>query len=244
MYEIIVGISLYEFYSMIEKKGIKVFKITGLILGMIFPAIYFLSINIPALKYERLMYFFLFICFLIVVFRKLIQNNPKETVKEIAFTLFGIIYIVFLFAYILRMVSLPQGHLWVLTTFGLVWLSDSTAYFVGISIGKHKLAPNISPKKSIEGAVGGLIGPIVLLVIAKLTYLNAIFMPWWFVFVLGILAGVLGQMGDLMESAIKRDLDIKDSGTLLKGHGGMLDRFDSILFVAPLVFYFVRLFLM
>lgn len=244
MWEIIVGFMLYEFYDMIQKKGIQVFKKTGMVLGLLLPIIYFLSNFIDAIEHEKFMYFFLVICFFIIVARKILQNNPHNILKEVGFTLFGLIYIVFLFAFLLRMLLMPDGNLWALTTFLLVWATDSAAFFVGLSIGKHKLAPNISPKKSIEGAIGGLLGAIGAMIIIQHWYLANLHLSWGFVIGLGFFAGILGQLGDLTESAIKRDLDIKDSSTILRGHGGFLDRFDSILFVAPLVYYFVRVFIL
>jgi len=244
MWEIIVAFMLYEFYTMLQKSGIQVFKKTGMALGMLLPLVYYISTFFTAIKHERFIYFFLVLCFFIIVARKILQNNPHNILKEVGFTLFGLIYIVLLFAFLLRMLLLPDGNLWALTTFLVVWATDSAAFFVGLSIGKHKLAPNISPKKSIEGAVGGLLGAIGAMILIQHWYLSNLHLSWGFVIGLGFCAGILGQLGDLTESAIKRDLDIKDSSTLLKGHGGFLDRFDSILFVAPLVYYFVRFFLL
>lgn len=243
LWEIVVGFMLYEFYSMLQQRDIQVFKKMGITLGLLFPLIYFLSDLLPQAKYEKMMYSFLMICFLALILRKILQNNPKNILKEVGFTLFGLIYIVFLFAFLLRILSFPEGNRWVLATFLLVWATDSAAYFVGLSIGRHKLASNISPKKSIEGAVGGLIGAIIMMIAIKLWLLSSLNLPWSFTLFVGLLAGVLGQLGDLTESAIKRDLDIKDSGTILQGHGGFLDRFDSILFVAPVLYYAIRFFI-
>jgi phosphatidate cytidylyltransferase len=117
---------------------------------------------------------------------------------------------------------------------GCTILNDTFAYFVGRAIGSHKMAPRISPKKSIEGAVGGLIGSVVAAMVVK------IYSPWLpakYAIILGLVVGIVGQWGDLFESAIKRDFRVKDSGKILPGHGGILDRFDAILFAGFVTYW-------
>ncbi len=118
-----------------------------------------------------------------------------------------------------------------------VWATDTFAYFVGRGCGKHKLSPIISPAKTIEGAIGGLIGAVVVGVLFGLW----IHLPIFRAVGVGLIAGVVGQIGDLFESALKRELGIKDFGTVMPGHGGALDRFDSLLFVAPFAYLFLNL---
>jgi phosphatidate cytidylyltransferase len=121
------------------------------------------------------------------------------------------------------------------------WLGDSGAYFVGSKFGKHKLCPNISPKKSVEGAIGGLITVAVVFVVYSLCYklfmlhfMDIEFTVHYFsIAIIGLICGVLGIIGDLSASVIKRETGIKDFGKIMPGHGGMMDRFDSVLFVAP-----------
>ncbi|HMB91293.1 MAG TPA: phosphatidate cytidylyltransferase, partial [Rhodothermales bacterium] len=112
------------------------------------------------------------------------------------------------------------------------------AYYTGKSIGKTPLAPSISPKKTWEGAIGGGIGAVLAAVVLKLTLLG--FLAWPHVIVMALICGVVSQVGDLMESRIKRSVGAKDSGTLLPGHGGMLDRFDAMILAVPLVFLYLR----
>ena len=124
--------------------------------------------------------------------------------------------------------------------FLIIWLGDTLAYYIGTLAGKHLLAPSISPNKSIEGAIGGLLGSIG----------GALLAHYWFYpsisiancTILGLVTGIAGQMGDLCESILKRNLNVKDSGFLVPGHGGLLDRLDSVLFSAP-VFYYIHLYL-
>ncbi len=125
-----------------------------------------------------------------------------------------------------------------LMLFGLIWATDTGAYYTGKSIGKTKFAPSISPNKTWEGTVGGLILAIVVATLFKTAFIPEL--TWLDVFSLALLGGAWGQMGDLLESAFKRSLGVKDSGSILPGHGGMLDRFDSIIFTAPA--YYVYLF--
>lgn len=136
--------------------------------------------------------------------------------------------------------SVTDGQAFALTiaVLILVWTTDTLAYFVGRSLGKRPLAPSVSPKKTWEGTIGGALSAIVAGIILKLTLLP--FLGWPHVVVVALLCGSLGQLGDLAESKMKRAVGIKDSGALLPGHGGMLDRFDSMIVVAPSVYLYLR----
>jgi phosphatidate cytidylyltransferase len=115
----------------------------------------------------------------------------------------------------------------------VTWFNDTSAYFVGINLGKHKLSPRISPQKSIEGSIGGLVGGITGSLILAFIFHKPILL----LIIMGALVTIAGQIGDLIESIIKRNAGVKDSGTFLPGHGGLLDRFDSLLLAAPVVYY-------
>jgi phosphatidate cytidylyltransferase len=114
-----------------------------------------------------------------------------------------------------------------------VWISDSAAYFIGKSFGKHKLAPRVSPKKTWEGAVAGFVGGAGGFLLLSLFFLSSL--PIMDSIVIGVIIGTVGQIGDLAESQLKRDAGVKDSSALIPGHGGILDRFDSLLFIMPVV---------
>jgi len=176
----------------------------------------------------------------------LVLHYPKRSVTDAAATLVGIVYVGWLFSHWLLLRNLSGGTGWDL---GLKWLAlalfctwaaDSLAYFVGMSMGRRKLAPQISPGKSVEGAAGGAIGGVVV------GWLMGGFVgiPSWQGAILGLLISPVSVLGDLAESALKRYVGVKDSGNLLPGHGGILDRFDSSLFVLPFVYYVASLLIM
>jgi phosphatidate cytidylyltransferase len=138
--------------------------------------------------------------------------------------------------------ALPEGASWLFITLAIAFGTDTFAYFAGRAFGKHKLYPEVSPKKTWEGGVGGLLGGVVvtlgfgsLWLLPELPMIHAV--------ILGALGSACGQVGDLVESMLKRGFGVKDSGNLLPGHGGMLDRVDGLLFVAPIVFYYAQLIL-
>ncbi|HID03180.1 MAG TPA: phosphatidate cytidylyltransferase [Desulfobacterales bacterium] len=147
----------------------------------------------------------------------------------------GILWVGFLGAHLLMIRQLPEGNYWLLILTGITAGSDSGAYYAGRALGKHKLSPLISPNKTIEGALGGIVtGMLVASLLAAIMLQNV---PWIFVLLSAILLGMVGICGDLVESVIKRATGTKDSGTILGGHGGILDRADSILFAAPVLYY-------
>ncbi len=150
----------------------------------------------------------------------------------------GFIYVALLMGHLVPLRVLDDGRQWIFLTLVVVMCCDTSAYVVGSRVGKHKLYPLISPNKSIEGAIGGVFGAVLGALISKLVFFSAI--GFWPVVAVGLLLGVMGQIGDLFESMLKRACEVKDSGSIIPGHGGMLDRLDSLLFAFPLVYYVAR----
>ncbi len=163
-------------------------------------------------------------------------DDLQQVVQELALLLFGFIYIPLLLGHLVLLRSLPFGREWIYLVLLIVMSSDTGAYFSGITLGRHKLYPAISPNKSVEGSIGGLLGGLVAAFIARYTFfpaLNAVDC-----LALGLGLGAMSQLGDLFESMVKRACGVKDSGRVIPGHGGILDRLDSLLFAFPLAFYY------
>lgn len=179
-----------------------------------------------------------------VLFAVLLRHHEKMGFTELAGAYFGGIIIPYLLMSIIRMLTMEHGQVYVLIPLLAAWGSDTCALFSGMAFGKHKLAPVISPKKTIEGAVGGVLGAIILLVVYGFAVdaLAGVHLSILLCIALGLFGAVLGQIGDLSFSIVKRKTGIKDYGKIFPGHGGVLDRFDSVIFVAPAVELLLYLF--
>ncbi len=161
---------------------------------------------------------------------------PRYKVEEAARAFFGVYYVAVLFSFLYKTRMLPDGAVVVWLIFLSSWGCDTCAYCVGKLIGRHKMSPLLSPKKSIEGAVGGVIGTMLLTVGYVSFFLKDAAQIWLLAFI-SAASALLSMVGDLFASAIKRNYDIKDYGRLIPGHGGVLDRFDSVLFTAPVIYF-------
>lgn len=188
----------------------------------------------------------LLVVLVIYLFCRVIFDNSRFKPEDLAWTLAGVIYIPFLLSFTIKTRILERG-------FAFIWLiiigsviTDTFAYFVGVAIGKTKIIPHISPKKTVEGSIGGAAGCMVFMILYGAFVINKAgteIIPLYHFAVMGILCGVVSQLGDWAASAVKRFVGIKDYGSLIPGHGGIMDRVDSILFVAPLVYTYVNLFI-
>lgn len=205
----------------------------------------------------------------VIVFIELFRNNGSA-IQNISSTLFGVFYISLFMGMLLATRELfdwehfnsfflthsfnelantsgfglhahskDWGGLFIISVFVTVWICDSAAYFAGRAIGKNKLFPRVSPNKTWEGAIFGFVFSIISMVAAK--YLVLQFLPIAHAIIIGIIIGTIGQIGDLAQSLLKRDSGIKDSSSLIPGHGGFFDRFDSIIFISPLIYLYVDL---
>ncbi len=198
------------------------------------------AVVIPMLFYLRsaaALAFAIVLYFLSIAIHTLFKfSDVKQAAAEAGLIFFGVIYVPYLLGYLILLRSCPSGLDWILLILFIVMSGDSAAYFGGCRFGKHKLYPAVSPNKSVEGALFGLAGSMAGAMIAKLLFfselsvVNGIFAA--------LLIGTFGQTGDLFESLIKRSSGVKDSGTIFPGHGGILDRLDSILFAAPATYYY------
>jgi phosphatidate cytidylyltransferase len=163
----------------------------------------------------------------------------KQSLVDAAVVLFGVLYVGLLLGHLLLTRALPSGE-WLIFFLVLVtWAGDTGAYYVGMGFGRRKLAPLISPNKTVEGLMGGLALSVVAALVARIWFLPSFSVADCVS--LGLLLAVAGVLGDLVESSLKRSAGVKDSGALIPGHGGMLDRLDSMLFTAPTFYYYVTL---
>jgi len=209
-------------------------------IGSVFAVLYFVSIN-PwfSLPDIGMNYFaVLIMVFVIVLMCVLVFFYPLYSTEQIFTKFFGFFYVVVMlsFVYLIRM--LPGGVFFVWLIFICAWGSDTSAYCVGLTIGKRKLAPVLSPKKSVEGAIGGVVGAALISVLyaVAINHFAGASVDVLHFGVVGAVGSGVAQIGDLAASAIKRSHGIKDFGKLIPGHGGVLDRFDSVIFTAPIIY--------
>ncbi len=244
LFFIITILGLWEFYSLAEKGGSFPQKVTGTIVGAILYASVSLiwmdthnlhiAFIIPFLFYVFIIPL-LFIILIIELFRK--KENPF---RNISFTLLGIVYIAVPFSFLTYINTIDGAYNYqvLFGIFFLLWSNDAGAYIVGSLIGKHKLFPRISPGKTWEGSIGGAIICYGIVFIISNWYTSISFADW---IVVATILIVMGTLGDLVESLLKRSVNVKDSGKLLPGHGGILDRFDSLLMAVPFIFTYLFL---
>jgi phosphatidate cytidylyltransferase len=175
----------------------------------------------------------------------LLRRSREKAFHDWAWTIVGALYVGWMLSYWLNLRGLEYGRNWVYLAMLTTFANDTGAYFVGRAMGKHKLAPAISPAKTWEGAIGGLVSAVLAaIVIAMVLELISVkvgtpfVFRYWQIMLLGFLAGLFAQLGDLIESLLKRNMGVKESGNLLPGHGGVLDRFDSLIFVGAVIYYY------
>ncbi|WP_405358178.1 phosphatidate cytidylyltransferase [Fusobacterium polymorphum] len=247
---LVIAVGIYEFYKMVKVLGKEVYDKFGIIVALIIPNLVYLS-NRSSYLEQKLITVVLIVATIFMLTYRVFRNQIKGTLEKVSFTLLGIIYVSVFFSQIINLYFL--GAVFPLILQVLVWVSDTSAGIVGVAIGR-KFFKNgfteISPKKSVEGALGSIIFTglafmlIVVLYIEKINGATGgeVFLS----FIIGAIISVVAQIGDLIESLFKRECGVKDSGTILMGHGGVLDRFDSMILVLPfvtMVLYFFHLYI-
>ncbi|MCL2437117.1 MAG: phosphatidate cytidylyltransferase, partial [Clostridiales bacterium] len=242
----IIGVmGVREFFNGFNKMGIKPSFVIACVSAVALYAIeifrtFILATGMwPMIRFLPYKLYMLWFVGVVVASLLYLFNVKERKLEDGAITMMGIFYVIFL-SYHVALTELNYGIMvWLifLTAFG----TDVMAYFTGYVFGKHKLCPTISPKKTIEGAIGGVLGSVILCGIFGYFFAYEAFWPNMFIhcMVIGALGGVVSQFGDLTASVFKRKMGIKDYGNLIPGHGGVLDRFDSVLFTAPLVYYYI-----
>ncbi len=229
-------ISFYEFSNMLKNKN----SFTNRFVGYASVVVIILNEYFHFIDYHILFVLVITILLFMELFR-----NRSSAINNLGSTLLGIFYIGFFSASVLDVREFynspfiySQGGYLILSLLVSIWFCDSAAYFIGSAYGLHKLMPRVSPKKSWEGAVAGFIFAIIGMITAQALVLD--FLSLTNAIVIGIIVGIFGQIGDLIESLIKRDANVKDSSSLIPGHGGIFDRFDSLLFASPIVYLYLH----
>ncbi|MFN6946864.1 MAG: phosphatidate cytidylyltransferase [Cytophagaceae bacterium] len=228
--------ALQEFYKILNASDVKTNRWYGTIIGIVvFTVVFLIEKELIHLRSYYLFFPFFFFLFIIELFLK----NEKPF-QNIAYTFLGVIYIVFPLS-LLNVPAFIEGeytYKYILSVIIMIWANDTGAYIAGRALGKRKLFQRISPKKTWEGTIGGALLAVAVAVGASYLFTGISIINW---ILLALIIVVFGSLGDLVESMFKRSLDIKDSGGMIPGHGGFLDRFDSLLIAAPFIAAFFKI---
>ena len=228
---VISYIGMFELYRIfhIEK------ELPGMI-GYLAAAVFYCN-----LKFHFLPDMMMFVLgFLMLLMFAYVFTYPKYKTEQLLAAFFGVFYVAVMLSYVYQTRMLKAGAYIVWLIFLCSWGCDTCAYCVGVLIGKHKMSPKLSPKKSVDGAIGGVLGAALLTILYGMIFKNAMDVENTHVYIMAAISAVgalISMVGDLTASAIKRNYDIKDYGKLIPGHGGILDRFDSVIFTAPMIYF-------
>ena len=225
----------YELYGMAKARGIMPQTAAGIVLG----SLIVINFYRPLYPYVGGPLFWTTLCMLAVMVMRLFSRRAVEgALEDIAVTAAGIFYVALLFGFQVAILG-GSGKRWLVFLYLVIWASDTGAYYVGTAFGRHRLYEKISPKKSIEGLMGGMLAAMIIAMLCTVWLVPSFGLLE--AAVLGAFLAAFGTVGDLVESLIKRSSGVKDSGSLIPGHGGILDRMDSMLFAAPVLFYYLRM---
>lgn len=234
---IVTALGLYEYFTAVSNSSIKPMKLLGIISGIMLQLLMFNN--------STIIYMIPLITLIMLILLAVPIFIKHYNFFGAGATLIGILYVPLMAGCLYLIRAIPEKGVYLIWfVFIISWITDTMAYFSGMAFGKTKLCPSVSPKKTVEGSIGGIIGSTAACIgygmflntygIINVSIINLAFM--------GILGSVISQIGDLAASSIKRNVGVKDFGKIMPGHGGMLDRFDSILFVAPLIYYYISYF--
>lgn len=229
---VIAMLGMQEYFNAISKDS-KPVKWIGYLLCLFIAFIHIIPIYVPIGDVLTIM----IPTILLILFLQVILTNMKTSFKDVAYTLFGIVYVIGCISFIALLRGLDNGKVLIWYAIISAWGTDTFAYLIGKKFGKHKLS-KISPKKSIEGAVAGTIGATVIALLYTLAMNNIYNFEYSYIFILisTIVLSIIGQIGDFAASSIKRYVNVKDYSNLIPGHGGMLDRIDSLMFLTPFAY--------
>lgn len=236
---LLILLALLEFSSFLKIKNFSIPLILLILFGLLIGiSVYFYG--------DKFIFIITLLGILVSGLFQLIKYRFDKAIENLSSFLFGLIYVALFFSFLILIREFPLksgldyrvGGLWIIFLFLCTWFSDILSYFIGTPFGKHKILPQVSPNKSWEGSFGGIAGALFSAFVSKSIFFKEI--PLNHLLLLAILISIFGQIGDFVESSFKRQVSLKDSSNIVPGHGGILDRFDSLLFSAPLVYFYLR----
>ena len=225
-------LAVLEFYRLVAAAKVPPLTYFGLIGALLF-------ILSPHLDYDFLIPLLLTSIVILPLIWLILRPQKEKAFAKWAWTIAGILYVGWLLSYLVALRGLDDGRNWVIFTLFATFASDTAAFFTGRALGRHHLARQISPGKTWEGGIGGILGAIIISLLFVLPTPLSLHLNWGQAILLGLLVSIFGQLGDLVESLFKRNMGVKDSGKLIPGHGGVLDRMDSIVFAGIVVYYYL-----
>jgi len=237
--ELLIVLGLWEFSCLAKAKNLHLSKSILLPLGVVLALCVYQWGEQPFI-------FFLLGVFYLTSLSFILRGRTEGTTSGLSWSLLALFYVAGLFSFLILLREFPQsvgldyklGGLWIVYLLICIWSCDTFAYFIGASLGRHKLSPAVSPHKTVEGFAGGIVGAVAAAFLFRYVFFTSA--DLMHLLVIAILVGLVGQMGDLAESLLKRDAKLKDISNIIPGHGGILDRFDSLLFVSPVVYYYLK----
>ncbi len=239
---ILGGLAVLEFYRLVGTSKLAPLTYFGLAWTLLFILSRnsdLLSILRPHIDLGLLMPLLLTSAVLLSLIWLLLRRQKENAFTSWAWTMAGILYMGWLLSYLVALRGVDNGRNWIFFALATNSASDTAAFFTGRAIGRHHLAPHISPGKTQEGAIAGVFGAIIVSLPCILPTPLSLPFNWWQAILLGLLVSIFGQLGDLVESLLKRNMGVKDASHLLPGHGGILDRMDSVVFAGVVVYYYV-----
>lgn len=237
--EVLIVLGLWEFLRLSQAKNSEIPQIPLIILGV------FLGLS-AYLWGERVFLFFILGILYLSALILVIKGKTEGATFNLALSLLGFFYVAGLFSYLILLREMSpesiynykMGGVWIVYLLLCIWSCDTFAYFIGAPLGKHPLSPRVSPKKTVEGFLGGILGAISAAFFSHFVFFSSAQLKD--LLIISLIVAFVGQVGDLTESLFKRDAQFKDTSNIIPGHGGILDRFDSLLFVSPLVYYYLK----
>lgn len=232
---VITLLSLFEFHTIFRINFFRTLGVLGIVFGVVLGLI-------GRIQSDAIYNACLTITILLAISLQLIDKEPRDALSSGSIAIFGLIYTCWLFSHFIILRQLPLGISYVFSVLAATWLGNTAAYVIGTKYGRKKLLPRITPNKTVEGAAAEFVTAILVSMLSR----------WWFsneialrhLFFLGIILGIFSIMGDLTESMLKRAANVKDVSRFVPGHGGILDRIDSLLFTAPAYYYYLKIFVL